>query len=109
MKFNRVIFLLKSRINEIDSLIRECNGIDIDDFLEEKKAIKFITNLIKKIDKEGIDIPKNFDLIKIPETGYCDVRIVIDPESDDKNFWFPLKINEEEIFLKNGDIILKTN
>jgi hypothetical protein len=61
-------------------------------------------SLIGNLQIENCRVEKS---ITIPDLGFCDTRLVLDPESDNPEMWSDFKINDETVLLDSGDIILK--
>ncbi|WP_160139604.1 hypothetical protein [Chryseobacterium sp. c4a] len=57
-----------------------------------------------QISKKTVDM-----ILELPDfrTGYSDYRIINDCESDDPKQWVELNINNENVRLSDGDIIIK--
>ncbi|MFH6987538.1 hypothetical protein ACHRVW_07320 [Flavobacterium collinsii] len=73
----------------------------------EKEKIKqaiYWLSLIGNLQIENCRVEKS---ITIPDLGFCDARLVLDPESDNPEMWSDFKINDETVLLDSGDIILK--
>ncbi|WP_315043488.1 hypothetical protein [Capnocytophaga sputigena] len=46
-------------------------------------------------------------VLPAPTTAFADFRIVDDTETDDSSYWQELKIEDEKLFLNEGDIVIK--
>lgn len=106
--FEDIIIDLKKKKHAVEYKISAAIAIDIkSELILQREKIKdaiYWLSAIEKLELEKVKIEKS---IKIPPIGYCDIRLVLDPESDDPKMWSPYKINNEDVLLNSGDIILQ--
>lgn len=104
--FEEVIADLREKKSYIENKI-SLNIEDKTKLIIEKEKIKhaiYWLSLIENLEIEKCKIEKS---IKIPDIGYCDLRLVLDPESDNPKLWSEYKINDKPVILNTGDIVFQ--
>ncbi|BAP31222.1 uncharacterized protein CHSO_2185 [Chryseobacterium sp. StRB126] len=98
---------ITKEINRLNGLISKKGDQESNVLL--KKELSNVIHLLEVFDRFQIS-KKTIDAIfELPDshTGYSDYRIMNDCESDDPMQWVELKINDENIKLSEGDIIIR--
>ncbi|MDM1555206.1 hypothetical protein PYS58_01270 [Chryseobacterium indologenes] len=98
---------IAKEIEKLAGLISE--GIDKESNVQLKNEL---TELMYVLDiSHRYQICKNTigSMLELPnsDTGYSDYRIINDCETDDPDQWIELKINNEEVKLSEGDLIIR--
>lgn len=98
---------MTNEIEKLNNLISK--GIDQEANVQLKKELSELVHLLDishryQISKNTIDT-----IFVLPDsnTGYSDYRIINDCESDNPAQWAELKINDEDVRLSEGDVIIR--
>lgn len=99
--------LITKEMDRLTHLIS--NGVDKESNIALKSELSDVIHLLDMFNHYQIS-KKTIDTItELPDspTGYSDYRIMNDCESDDPAQWVELKINEKNIRLSEGDILIR--
>ena len=77
-------------------------------YLEKLKELDKAINWIKKLDELNIENVQKYNIIKLPNmgTGWSEYRIMNDCETDNRQMWIELKINNEKLYMTWDDIVI---
>ncbi|MDN3693593.1 hypothetical protein QWZ06_15505 [Chryseobacterium tructae] len=98
---------IANEIEKLNDLIS--NEAHTESTIQLKKELSEAVYVLDIFDRYQIS-KKTIDMIlELPDshTGYSDYRIINDCESDDVKQWVELNINNENIRLSDGDLIIK--
>ena len=98
---------ISKEIEKLNGLIS--NGIDKESNTQLKKELSELMYLLAISDRYQISKKTIDTMLELPDsnTGYSDYRIINDCESDDPAQWIEIRINNKEIRLSEGDIIIR--
>ena len=75
-------------------------------YKKELEQLLFLKKLSDTYHLEPIVIEKII-VLPPPGTDFASFRIVDDAETEEKQYWQELKIEDEKLFLNEGDIVIK--
>ncbi|MDO4880093.1 MAG: cell-division protein [Capnocytophaga sp.] len=75
-------------------------------YKQELEQLLFLKKLSNTYHLEAKEIEKLI-VLPAPRTDFANFRLVDDAETDDSSYWQELKIEDEKLFLNEGDIVIK--
>lgn len=107
---DKIISIINRELDLIKKQLSDKSIIDKDQLIQDKKQLEHVLFLINFSQK--YDIQKNAisNIILLPyeeNTGYGEYRVLNDYETEDREHWAELKIDNEPIRLYPSDIIIQ--
>ena len=98
---------LQKTVQQIkEHFLSEKEKQELVDYKKELEQLLFLKNLSDTYHLERKNI-KKLIVLPAPSTDFANFRIVDDTEIEERKYWQELQIENEKLFLNQGDILIK--
>lgn len=107
---NKIISIINEELDLIKKQLSNKNITDKNQLIQEKKQLEDFMFLINFSQEYDIRKDSTLNIVSLPyeeNSGYEEYRILNDYETENREHWTELKINNEPIRLYPSDIIIQ--